>query len=181
VANDSVITLHKTLATSFFCGSISLLDTDTFVVSTIKDTRPVGTIDVHGNEGEIQHKLLPDKTYRSTWESCCAYIPSTKTVVLTDRDQHTVYMCDISSSNGRVIKNDKICSPRGVCAGPGGTVFVCNRDTDSVVQLSPHGDVLASHNVNVEIPYNVSVSKDNTRLILSNAAGKTMIKLFSIV
>jgi len=90
-------------------------------------------------------------------------------------------MCDLTSGEGHVIKNDKIRGPRGVCAGPGGTVFVCSGDTRSVVQLSPQGDVLASHSVDVRIPHAVSVFKDNTRLILSNSSGRTRIKLFSIV
>jgi len=181
VSQDSVITLQKTLTTSFWCCSISPLDTDTFVVSTLHNKPPVRTIDVHGNEGEIQHKFLPDKTYSSTLESACAYIPSTKTLVVTDRIQHTVYICDLTSGKGHVIKNDKIRGPRGVCAGPGDTVYVCSVDTDTVVQLSPQGDVLASHRVNVTLPHAVSVFKDNTRLILSNCFGKKMIKLFSIV
>jgi len=180
VAEDSVITLQKTLTTSFYCGSISPLGTDTFVVTTADNNPPVRTIDVHGNEGEIQHKHLPDNTY-SFWTSACAYIPSTKTLVVTDRDQHTVYMRDLTSGEGRVIVNDKIRYPRGACAGPGGTVFVCSEDTDSVVQLSPQGDVLASHRVDVRLPHAVSVFKDNTRLILSNSSDRKTIKLFSIV
>jgi len=180
VAKDSVITLQKTLTTSFFCGSISPMGTDTFVVSSLDNKPPVCTIDVDGNEGEIQHELLPDKTYSNTWYIACAYIKSTKTIVVTYRDKHTVYMCDLTSGEGRFIVNDKIRGPGGVCAGPGDTVFVCSQDTNSVVQLSPHGDVLASHSVDV-IPRAVSVFKDNTRLILSNSSGRKMIKLFSIV
>ena len=176
---DSVITLQKTLTTSFYCGSISTLGTDTFVVSTTGNKRPVRTIDVHGNEGEIQHKLLPNKTYMCTSDSACAYIPSTKTLVFSDEDQHTVYMCDLTSGEGHVIKNDKIRYPRGVCAGPGGTVFVCSEDTDSVVQLSPQGDVLVSHRVDVGYPLVISVSKDHKRVVVGNTSGP--IKQFSIV
>jgi len=179
VAKDSVITLQKTLTTSFFCGSISTLDTDTFVVSTVYNKPPVRTIDVHGNEGEIQHKLLPDKTYSNIWDSACAYIPQTKTLVFSDHDQHTVYMCDLTSGDGHVIKNDKIRSPRGVCAGPGGTVFVCSMGTRSVLQLSPQGDVLASHSVDVGYLPVISVSKDHKRVVVGKSSGQ--IKQFSIV
>jgi len=179
VTEDSVITLHKTLKTSFYCGSISILDTDTFVVSTT-DNQPVRTIDVHGNEREIQHKLLPDKTDSFTWSSACAYIPSTKTLVFSDQLQHTVYMCDLTSGDGRVIVNDQIHSPTGVCAGPAGTVFVCSRDTDSVVQLSPQGDVLASNRVDKGLPLAVHVAEDGTRLVVLSNNFET-IKLYSIV
>jgi len=179
VSQDNVITLQKTLTTSFYCGDISPLDTDTFVVSTLYNKPPGRTIDVHGNEGEIQHKLLPDKTYSSTWESACAYIPSTKTLVFTDRYQHTVYMCDLTSGEGRVIVNDQIRNPRRVCAGPAGTVFVCSKGTDSVVQLSPQGDVLASNRVDKVLPLAVNNAEDGTRLALSNKSQN--IQLYSIV
>ena len=180
MAKDSVITLQNTLATSFHCGSISLLDANTFVVSTYNnDPRPVCTIDVHGNEGEIQHKVLPDKTYSGTLECACAYIPSTKTIVFADAYQNTVYICDITSGEGRVIVNDKIRDMVRVCAGPAGTVFVCSKDTDSVIQFSLQGDVLASHTVDAMKPWIISVSKENTRLVLSN--GLKQIQQFSIV
>jgi len=164
------------------------MGTDAFVVSSPYNKPPVRTIDVDGNEGKIQHKLLPDKTYSFTLENACAFIPQTKTLVFTEQGQHTVYMCDLTSGEGHVIKNDQIRGPRGVCAGPGGTVFVCSEGTDSVVQLSPQGDVLASHRVDLVYPFVISVSKDHKRvvvgniLVLSNSSkDQTMIKLFSIV
>jgi len=178
VSEESTITLYKTLNTSFMCSTISLLGTESFIVNAVENPRPVRTIDVHGNEGEIQHKLLPDNSYIS-FASACTYIPTTKTVVFTDRDQHTVYMCNITSGEGHVIKNDKIHSPTGVCAGPAGTVFVCSCGTNSVVQLSPQGEVLATHSVNVENPWTVRISRDGTHLALSNGPGEqSCIKLF---
>ena len=133
VSEESTITLYKTLNTSFKCSTISPLDTGTFIVTTVDNPRPVRTIDVHGNEGEIQHKLLPDKSYGKYFVSACTNVQSTKTIVFTDRDQHTVYMCNITSGEGHVIKNDKIRSPTGVCAGPAGTVFVCCTDSGTAV------------------------------------------------
>jgi len=180
VDKDSVITLQKTLTTSFDCVSISPLDTDTFVVSTPYSKPPVRSIDVHGNEREIQHKLLPDKTYNNIWDSACDYIPQTKTLVFSDQYQHTVYMCDLTSGGGRVIVGDKIRRPRGVCAGPGGTVFVCSWDTDSVVQLSPQGDVVTSHSVDVRCPSVISVSKDHKYVVVCGYKWE-QIKQFSIV
>jgi len=91
-------------------------------------------------------------------------------------------MCDTTSGEGRVILNDKIRVPTGVCAGQAGTVFVCSQGTDYVLQLSPQGDVLASHRVSLRHPFAVSVSKNGSRLVLSNSTvGQNMIKLFSIV
>jgi len=132
VSKKSSITLQKTLITSVGCSTIALLDADTFIVGTIKHQHPVRTVTVQGQEGDIRHKLLPDKKYRRH-ESSCTYVPCTNTVVFSDRDQHTVYMCEITSGDGRVIKSDKIRKPRRICAGPAGTVFVCSGDTHCMV------------------------------------------------
>jgi len=176
VSEDSSVTMVKILPTSFTCFSISPMDADTFMVSTINHDRPFLSIDVHGNEGEFKHKLLPDKTYKIN-ESACTYLPSTNTFVFVDKDQHTVYMCDMASGEGRVIKSDNIVKPKRVHAGPNGTVFVCSNATHAIVQISPRGDILISHDVEM-YPYAVSLSGDSTRLVVSN--GHFKIKLFRV-
>jgi len=156
------------------------MDADTFIVSTYFHERPVRTIDIQGNEGDIQHKLLPDKTY-GPFSSACTYISSTNTLVFSDRFQHTVYVCDLTSGEGHVIKSDKIVRPRGVCAGPAGTVFVCSGVRDTIVQLSQDGEILMTHDVDMEFPYAVSLNRDGTRLVVSNnKEGQSMIKLFHV-
>jgi len=168
VSAKSCITLQKTLTTSFACSTIALLEDDTFIVGTINHQHPVRTISVQGQEGDIRHKLLPDKKYRRH-ESSCTYVPCTKTVVFSDIDQDTVYMCDITSGESRVIKSDKIRSPKRVCAGPAGTVFVCSGDNKSIVQLSHQGDVLMSNDVGIKRPYAIGLSRDGTRLVVSSS------------
>jgi len=180
VSKTSAITLHKTLTTSFACSTIALLDADTFIVGTINHQHPVRTVSVQGQVGDIRHKLLPDQIY-NMHQSSCTYVPCTKTVVFSDRDQDTVYMCDIKSGNGRVINSDKIRQPKRVCAGPAGTVFVSSGNTHSIVQLSHQGDVLMSNNVGMKLPTAISLSRDGTRMVVANAVGgQTMIKLFMV-
>jgi len=180
VSDDSSITLLMTLSTSFCCYSISSMDADTFIVSTYFHERPVCTIDLQGNVGDIQHKLLPDKSY-GLFDSACYYISSTNTLVFSDRDQNTVYMCDVTSGEGHVIKSDKIVRPGHACAGPAGTVFVCSEGTDTLVQLSQDGEILMTHDIGMACPYAVSLNRDGTRLIVSNWTNKqNMIKLFHV-
>ena len=107
VSKKSYITLLKTVTTSFTCSTIALLDVGTFIVGTINHQRPLRTVTVHGQEGDIRHKLFPDQIY-NMYQSSCTYIPCTKTVVFSDIDQDTVYMCDITSGESRVFKSDKI-------------------------------------------------------------------------
>jgi len=181
VSKNSTITMLKEITTTFLCDSISLLDVDTFLVGTYGHRPPICTIDVEGNEREVQHKLLPDKTYR-LGESACVYIPLTETILFTDNEQHTVYMCDIKSGEGRVITNDIIEEPKGICASPKGNVFVCSTKSHPIVQLSLHGDVLMTHDVGMYGPCAISVSTDGSRLVVANSrVGQRKIKLFNIV
>jgi len=180
VSDDSSITLLKTLSKSFCCYSISSMDAYTFIVSTYWHERPVRTIDLQGNEGDIQHKMLPDKEY-GQFRSACTYISSTNTLVFSDLYQDTVYMCDLTSGEGHVIKSDKIVEPAGVVAGPSGTVFVCSDGTGTLVQLSQDGEILMTHDVGMKWPYAVSLNRDGTRLVVSNRTDeKKKIKLFHV-
>jgi len=181
VSENSTITMLKEITTTFKCDSISLLDVGTFMVRTYGQRPPIRTIDVDGNEGEVQHKLIPDKTYKAD-NSACTYTPLNEIIFFTDREQHAVYMCDINSGEGRVITNDNIQEPRGICAGPKGNVFVCSMKSHCIVQLSLRGDVLMTHDFGMYGPYAISVSTDGSRLVVSNiAGGQREIKLFNIV
>lgn len=180
LAENSSITMLKELPTSFACSTITSINAGTFLVSTYDNTRPIRTIDIHGKVNFIKHKCLPDKTYKMD-KCACTYIPATKTLVLTDSEQHTVYLCDMTSQDGLEIRNNKIRSPRRACVGPYDTVYLCSQTKDSIVQLSERGDVLTSINVGMRYPYAVSFSRDGTRLVVANcAAGPKMIKLFQV-
>jgi len=89
-------------------------------------------------------------------------------------------MCDVTSGEGHVIKSDKIVEPRGVCAGPAGTVFVCSGGTNTIVQLSQDGEILMTHGVDMGRPLTASLNRDGTRLVVSNWIGQNMIKLFHV-
>ena len=180
VSDDSSVTLLKTLPTSFCCDNISPMYADTFMVSTNDHERPICSIDVQGNVEDVQHKLLPDKI-NDICESACTYIPSTNTLVFSYCDQNTLYMCDVMSGDGHVIKSDKIVGPRGVCAGPAGTVFVCSGGTGALVQLSQDGEILMTYDIGMECPYAVSISGDGTRLVVASWADEqNTIKLFHV-
>jgi len=179
VDNDSTITLVNTITTSFDCGSISHMHDDTFLVCTLEDRRTVRTIDTHGKEGDIEHLRIPDKTY-SIGKSACCYIPTSQAIVFSDEEQGTVYICGTMSGKGHEATDVKIPGPKGVCAGPLGTAFVCSSYT-SIIQISQNGEVLKSHYIDMFYPRAVTVSKDGTRLVVATSTqGQKMIKLFRI-
>ena len=180
VSAENKITLLKTLTTSFNVGSISNMDDNTFLVGSLDDPRPVRSIDITGKERDIHHLQLPNKTYKNS-QFACSYIPSSKTVLLSDREQNVVYVCNNITDEIREIKDGLISEPRCLCVGPQDAVFVCSANTSSIVQLSSTGDVIQSLNLNMYYPRAVTVSNDGTRLVVSNSPyGQKMIKLFRI-
>ncbi|WAR28230.1 hypothetical protein MAR_013934 [Mya arenaria] len=170
VDSDNTITLMKTLNTSNYCDSICLLNDRTFVVSTWDDPRPARMIDVDGKESDFDNVKFPGKTYKRG-ESKCAYIPSRDTLVLIDRLVHIVYMYNTVSGKNREVK--AIREPKSACVGPAKSVFVCSKNTNSVIQVSPDGDIQASCGVDMECPYAVAVSRDGSRMAVINSAVNT--------
>ena len=129
----------------------------------------------------MQHVGLPDKTYKVD-ESRCTYVESHKTVVFTDYNASEVYLSNIENGRCHIVHCDKIRSPLGACPGIDGTVFVCSGGTGTVVQLTTKGTVLASHDVSMAWPFAVSLSRDGTRLAVSNSVKdeQNKIKLFKV-
>ena len=181
VASDSTLTVVKTVSTSFSCFSISLLDADTFLVGTYNHPKPVRTITIRGTEGELSNASVPNKTYDID-KSTCTYIPSTKTMVLADREDNAVYMCSTETSECRKVTDGRICHPCGVCGGPGGTVIVCCTGSFTIVQLSPQGDVMMEKSVGMMHPDAVSVSREGSHMVVSSSlTNNEKIKLFRLV
>ncbi|XP_052783083.1 uncharacterized protein LOC128219313 [Mya arenaria] len=168
VDRHNTITLMNTLTTSAYCDSICPLNDRAFVVSTWDDPRPARMIDVDGKESDFDNVKFPGKTYK-LGESKCTYIPSRDTLVLIDRFAHTVYMYNTVSGKGEEVKDDRIREPAGACAGPDASVFVCSMNTNSVIQIPPDADILASCDVDMKYPYAVAVSRDGSRMAVSNS------------
>ncbi|XP_052783254.1 uncharacterized protein LOC128219486 [Mya arenaria] len=181
VGTDHKITLMKTLTISTNCFSICHLNDSTFVVNTHGDPRPARMIGVDGNESDFDNVKFPGRSYEID-ESKCTYIPYGDTLVLTDRHDHTVYMFNTVTGKNTKIKDRSIREPRDACVGPDDSVFVCSEKTNSVIQISPDGDILASCNVDMTFPLAVTVSRDGSRMAVTNSeSGMRKMKLFKII
>ncbi|WAR28323.1 hypothetical protein MAR_014027 [Mya arenaria] len=181
VGSDNTITLMKTLTTPTYYFSICPLNDRTFVVSTWDDPRPARMIDVDGKESDFDNVKFPGKTYK-LGESRCTYIQTRGTLVLTDKHAHTVYMYNTVSGTSSEVKCDRIRAPRGACVGPDDSVFVCSDNTNSVIQISPDGDILALCDVDMKFPYAVAVSRDGSRMaVINSSGGERKLKLFKII
>jgi DNA-binding beta-propeller fold protein YncE len=126
---------------------------------------------------------IPSKQYALPGDSACTYIRNINKVVLTDKNAHTIQIYDIENNKRVEVKDEKIIrEPRGVAVGPAHCIFVCSDRTNSIVQISHTGQILSSHVLDMVYPRSVCVSKDNTRLAVSNTATwKSKLQLYNIV
>ena len=182
VSKSNNISLVRTMRLSFYGMSICPMEGDMFILSTCGHPRAVRTITVSGHEGDVQHACLPDKTFKGG-ESQCTYVEAHKTVVFTDRDDHTVYMSNIENGRCHIELSDQIRFPKGACPCIDGTVFVCSAGTGCILQLTTQGTVLTTHDISMAWPFAVSLSRDGTRLAVSNSEKdkQKKIKLFKIL
>jgi hypothetical protein len=180
ISKSSEITVTRTLKVTMKCQSICMMTNDHFLIGCYNDPQPVRIVSEEGKERALAINF-PSKQYKLN-ECTCTYIKNRNKVVLSDRFAHTVYIYDIAN-NTRVAVNDEkiIKKPRGMAVGPADCIFVCSADTKSIVQISHTGQILSSHVLDMEYPRNVCVSKDNTRLAVSNSAkGMKKLQLFKI-
>ncbi|KAH3804483.1 hypothetical protein DPMN_132770 [Dreissena polymorpha] len=151
------------------------------VVSTYDNIRHARMISVDGVEADFQQVEFPKKTYTLDC-SFSTYVQSKNTLVLTDRFAHTVYVYDTVNGTSRAVTNGNIQEPSGACVGPGDTVMVCSENMNSVVQLTADGDFLCTYPVDMKFPRSICVSRDKTRLAVSNTAiGHKKLQLYKIL
>ncbi|KAH3803620.1 hypothetical protein DPMN_131885 [Dreissena polymorpha] len=167
VSTDNTITLIRKIKTSSKFSSICCMSPSNMVVSTYDDPRPVRILSVDGVETEFEHVTFPVKTY-TVGESTCTYVQSKNTLVLNDQLAHTIYMYDTVNGTSRAVTDENIQEPRGACVGPGDTVLVCSMGKDSIVRMTIDGKILGTYPVDMEFPYSICVSKNGTRLAVSN-------------
>ncbi|KAH3801516.1 hypothetical protein DPMN_155169 [Dreissena polymorpha] len=181
VSTDNTISLTREINTTSMFFSICCMSPSNMVVSTYDDPRPLRMISVDGVESDFDHFLtFPMKKYEVD-ESRCTYVQSKNTLVLTDRLAHTVYLYDTLNRTSRAVTNENIQEPRGACPGPGDTVLVCSKDKHSIVHLTINGKILGTYPVDMKGPYSICMSKDGTRLVVSNnCKGVKKLQLYKI-
>ncbi|KAH3804124.1 hypothetical protein DPMN_132406 [Dreissena polymorpha] len=181
VSTDNTIRLTREITTSSQFDSICCMSPSNMVVSTYDDPRPARMISVDGVESDFDHFLtFPIKTYKGN-ASFCTYVQSKNTLILTDRFAHTVYMHDTMKGTSRAVTNENIQEPRGACVGPGDTVLVCSMHKYSIVHMTNDGNILGTYPVDMKNPNTICVSKDGTRLVVSNSVlGTKKLHLYKI-
>jgi hypothetical protein len=156
------------------------MNDEDLIVGTIDDPKPVRILSVTGEEKELNVKF-PAKRY-PVRHSSCTYLKTCNKVVLTDRYAHAIYIYDIAKNTREEVRDEtKIVEPRGATPGPNDSIFVCCSGSNSLVQISQNGEIMASHTLDMLYICRVSVSKDNRMLAVTNACvGEKKLQLFAI-
>ena len=172
---DSRMSLERTLTTALDYFSICSLGDDRFAVTAWDvDQPPTRIIDTQGNEDDFQLIKFPEKMHK-TRVSRCEYHPTSKTLVWTDGD--IIHIVNTTSGTTTTVTDTRIHGTIEVAVGPVGYIYVSSSDTNSVVCISPRGNVIASFSVGLK-PSAISVSDDGN-IIVSSLNGE--IQLYTII
>jgi len=175
VDGKSSIWLMKTLQTSTEVYSICPYDVNRFIVGTVDDRRHARMIGLNGQESDI-HSLTFMRY--SEGASCCTYLPSDGVVAVTYWHYHTVHLYQIGTGTRRVVLDDRIQYPAGIC-GSQGRVFVACDDTKTVVEMTVQGEIVKCHEVGM-IPITISITQDGGHMVVADNVLDTTIKLFKM-
>ncbi|XP_053391447.1 uncharacterized protein LOC128554222 [Mercenaria mercenaria] len=179
VSKRNEITLIRTCKVTAEYDSICTKDDRHFVVGTVDESRPFRIVTISGEEKDFSFNFT-NKTYPA--DIACTYIRNSDKVVLSDRENHTVFIYDTATNSRVDIKDQQIREPQGVAVGPFDCIFVCSNEPDSIVQITSTGHILASHKIDMKYPYIICFSKDKSRLAISNnVKGKSVLQLFKVV
>ncbi|KAL4216768.1 hypothetical protein ACF0H5_024491 [Mactra antiquata] len=179
VSKTNEITMKRTCKINAKYISISMMDDEKCVVSTYDNDKHLRIVSMTGVEGDFNVQF-PSKRYKPG-TNFCTYIRGRNKVVNCDSDEDKIYIYDIESGENVVVKDNLIKSPRGVAVGPYDHLFVCSADTHSLVEMTPGGRVLSSHQLDIKYPLSVAISKDKKLLAVSNVPiGTRKLSLYKI-
>ncbi|XP_053404905.1 transcription intermediary factor 1-alpha-like [Mercenaria mercenaria] len=179
VSKSNEITNMKTYKVCGKFNSVCLKDVDNFVVGAFDDIKLARILSLSGEVKDFG-VTFHSKLYRHDAVSC-TYINELDKVIISDRDENLVYIYDVTTNTRVIVRDSRIQGPRGVAVGPMNCVFVCCKNTDSIVQVSPTGVILSSHKLEVKFPFHVCVSEDKTKLAVSNRCkGKSRLQVLKI-
>ncbi|KAL4216706.1 hypothetical protein ACF0H5_024429 [Mactra antiquata] len=179
VSKTNAISLNRTGEVNAMYSSISMMNNEHFVVSTVDHIKPFRIVSRSGDETDFNINT-PSKKY-SIDTNHCTYIPGLNKVLQTDTEEDKIYIYNIESGENVVVTDQLVKSPCDVAVGPYCHVFVVSEDTNCLVEITPGGRVLSSHQVDMKRPRYIAVSKDKKLLAVSNAAkGAVKLSLYKI-
>ncbi|XP_053404909.1 uncharacterized protein LOC128558750 [Mercenaria mercenaria] len=166
VSESSTLVNIKTYKVNGRYNSACLKDDNNLVIGTFDAIKLARILSLSGEEKDFSVNFH-SKPYHPDTVSC-TYIKELDKVIISDLDENLLYIYDVATNTRVIVRDSKIDGPTGVAVGPMNSVFVCCQNTNSVVQISPTGVILSSHMLDMRFPFSICISKDKTKLAVSN-------------
>lgn len=168
VRKPNDITSIRTVKTASHCHAICPMSDTTFLMLSYHDKHPLKSMTIDGVERKFNN--LPKKRY-GYFDCSCTYIRNKDIAVLTDTINDAVRIYEFRKDGvvSLEVKDNEIKRPRGVCVGPDDCLFIYSSGTDSIVQVSLSGKIVATHEVPF-YPNKICVSKDGNKLTVASSS-----------
>ncbi|KAL4216715.1 hypothetical protein ACF0H5_024438 [Mactra antiquata] len=179
VSKTNELTVKRTCKMNAKYYSISMMNNENFVVSTVDHIKPFRIVSLSGHETDFSIKTSSKKY--PVDRNYCTFICDREVIVQTDIEEDKIYIYNIESGENVMVKDKLVKSPCGVAVGPYDHVFVGSESTKCLVEITPGGRVLSSHQVDMWYPRYIAISKDKKLLAVSNAyPGARKLSLYKI-
>ncbi|KAL4216718.1 hypothetical protein ACF0H5_024441 [Mactra antiquata] len=179
VSKTNKLTVKRTCKMNAQYYSISMMNNENFVVSTVDHIKPFRIVSMSGHETDFNIKT-PSKKY-PVGTNYCTFICDREILVQTDTEEDKIYIYNIESGENVMVNDKLVKSPCGVAVGPYDHVFVGSESTKCLVEITPGGRVLSSHQVDMWNPRYIAISKDKKLLAVSNSViGAKKLSLYKI-
>lgn len=170
---------NRVIPITLKCDSISLIDSSKCIVGTFDSFNPVHIVDLLGNFTELDFDFRGKKFDIGNFK--CCFTEETDHFLITDKKGNAVYVCDITTGTMLTVQDDRLAKPKGISHYMNDMYFVCCAGSDSLLQITSSGDILATTGIDISSPYSICVSQDKSKLIVSNSViGEKKLLLFNI-
>lgn len=148
------------------CWGVSCDQESLFVTCWSRETSMVLVLDLFGN-AKTSITAAEGVPFHTPWfVDCCS-----DTIYISDWGTFVVQCMDVKGASISKFRSSYLVGPLGVSHDPDGNVYVCGRDSNTVHQLSPDGQlqqILLTEKEGVRQPLNIAHRPTDDRLIVTS-------------
>ncbi|XP_053389644.1 tripartite motif-containing protein 59-like [Mercenaria mercenaria] len=180
VNENNTLTEKHVIPVSLKCDSVSNLDLNKCIVGAFDSSEPAHEVNFAGDIAQLNFNFEGMQFTNARNFKCC-YTKETRHLLITDNTENAVYICNLANGNRSTVHDKSFMKLRGITHYMNDLYFICSSGTDSIVQLTTAGKVLAVNKINMKGPYSVCTSQDKNKLLVSNNLAEVkMLLLFKI-
>ncbi|XP_053389643.1 E3 ubiquitin-protein ligase Midline-1-like [Mercenaria mercenaria] len=167
VNENNTLTEKHVMPVSQKCDSITNFDINKYIVGAFDSSEPAHEINVAGDIAQLNFDF-EGMQFTTAKDFKCCYTKETRQLLITDNRENAVYVCNLANGNRSTVHDKSFVKLRGISHYMNDLYFICSSGTDSIVQLTTAGKVLAVNKINTKGPYSICISQDKNKLLVSN-------------